>query len=318
VGKFLRIAFSLALITLVVTFADWREVWAVLRRVEAGWVVAALLLAVADRVLTNYRWRSLLTGRGVHVGFLRLFRVQLAANFLGSFLPGFIGVDAVRITALCRGGAPSSPVIAATLVDRATLAIATLLLGAVAVLSLAQARIPPHIQRFVLVAAGIVLVLVAICLHPAVRRWVRLTLLSRVPGRLRHKLGEVAEDSLAYRHKPRVLGAVSLLTLAIFAGRILFAKAVAFSCGVDVAMMDLLLIIPILWIVVMLPITIGGIGVQDAGYVVLMALVGVSAPVAVSMSLVEHVVARLASLPGALFLGEVNARAAAPPTSLTT
>jgi arylsulfatase A-like enzyme len=39
-----------------------------------------------------------------------------------------------------------------------------------------------------------------------------------------------------------------------------------------------------------------------------MGLIGIGAPVAVSMSLVEHIVARLASLPGAFFLSEVSAR----------
>ena len=58
----------------------------------------------------------------------------------------------------------------------------------------------------------------------------------------------------------------------------------------------------------MAPITIGGIGDAGRGLQVLMGLIGIGAPVAVSMSLVEHIVARLASLPGAFFLSEVSAR----------
>lgn len=69
---------------------------------------------------------------------------------------------------------------------------------------------------------------------------------------------------------------------------------------------DLMLVIPILWVIVMLPITIGGIGLQDAGYVVLMGLIGVSAPVAVGMSLVEHVMTRVAILPGVFFIAEIT------------
>lgn len=305
-SKLVRVLISLGLLTLVVLFADLRAVWKVLREVNLYWVGVVLLLAVCDRVVTNYRWQVLLAGRGVHIPFMRLFRVQLAANFLGAFLPGFVGVDAVRITALCRSGESTAPVIAATLVDRATLAIATLLAGAATVLVMAQARIPEHIVQFVLVMTGVGTVMTGVCLHPQVRRWIRLRLLPRAPERLRHTLTEVADASLAYRHEWGTIFLVIGLTLGLFALRIAFAKAVAYSCGVDVPFVDLLLVIPILWIVVMLPITIGGIGVQDAGYVVLMALVGVSAPVAVSMSLVEHVVARVASLPGAFFMGEFS------------
>jgi uncharacterized membrane protein YbhN (UPF0104 family) len=73
------------------------------------------------------------------------------------------------------------------------------------------------------------------------------------------------------------------------------------------------MVIPILWIIVMLPITVGGIGVQDAGYVALMAFLGVPAALAVSMSLIEHVVTRLASLPGAFFISEVTSKTQRPP-----
>jgi uncharacterized protein (TIRG00374 family) len=302
---------SAGLLVLVLSFADWRAVWQVMRSVEIGWVGAALVLAIVDRLITNYRWQVLLEGRGVKLGFMRLFRVQLLANFIGSFLPGFIGVDAVRITSLCRSGEPTAPVIAATLVDRFTIALATLLLGAATVLALARARLPPHVVQFVLLLTVVAVIAVALTLHPAVRRWARRALLPLVPERLRHTVSEVATASMAYRHQPAMAGGVTLLTLVLFAVRILFAKTLGLACGVDLAFTDLLLVIPVLWVIVMVPITIGGIGVQDAGYVVLMALIGIGAPVAVSMSLVEHVVARVASLPGAFFLSEATLKPSA-------
>jgi hypothetical protein len=39
-----------------------------------------------------------------------------------------------------------------------------------------------------------------------------------------------------------------------------------------------------------------------------MAVIGVGAPVAATMSLLEHVVSRVASLPGAIFLSEARRR----------
>lgn len=304
-SKWVRILLSLALLSLVIAFADWREVWNVLRNVDLRWVGGALILAILDRVVTNYRWQILLDGRGVALGFAQLFRVQLAANFIGAFLPGFIGVDAVRIAALCRSGERPAPVIAATLVDRATLAIATLLIGSATAMWVARTRLPPHIMQFVLTITLIALLLTAMCLHPFVRKWVRLSILPRVPQKFRHTVSEVADAALAYRQEGRIALRIVIVTLVLFLIRLLFSKAVAYSCGVDIPFIDLLFVIPILWVVVMLPITIGGIGVQDAGYVVLMALIGVGAPVAVSMSLVEHIVARVTSLPGALFMADV-------------
>jgi glycosyltransferase 2 family protein len=307
-GRIVRLLISAVLVAIVVSFADWRAIWDVLRKVSPAWVGGALALAILDRVLINYRFQVLLKARGIFVGFWRLFRMQLAANFLGSFLPSFIGVDAVRIAALMRAGEPANKVIAATLVDRVTLMVATLMFGSVMLFLLSQTRVPQNISNTVIVLTAIAMAGAAISLHPAVRRWVRLNLLPRLPEKIRVRVNEVADAVLAYRHEGRAAAWVGVVTGVLLFVRILFAKAVVLSTGADVSLMDLMLIIPILWVIVMLPITIGNIGVQDAGYVVVMALVGVSAPVAVSMSVVEHIVARAASLPGALFLGDVTAR----------
>jgi len=303
---FARIFISLGLLALVIAFADWRAVGAVLTEVDSWWVACAAVLAGVDRLVINQRWQVLLAARGIRMRFLPLLRMQLAANFLGSFLPSSVGVDAVRIAALCRAGEPPAQVIASTLVDRATLIIATLLFGSAMILAVAGTLVPPNVTRLVLIVTAAVLIGASLCLLPAVRRWVRSTLFMRIPERWRLALLSVAEASLAYRSEWRVILRVAGWTMVLFAVRILFAKAVVLSCGVDVAFAALLVVIPILWIVVMLPITVGGIGVQDLGYVALMSLLGVAPAVAVSMSLVEHVVSRVVSLPGALFISDVS------------
>jgi len=311
--SWIRIALAIGLLALVISLADWRAILEVLKDVDATWVTAALLLAVADRVVLNLRWQVLLVARGIPIGFLRLFRVQLAANALGSFFPSSIGVDALRIAALCRGGEAPAKVIAATLVDRATIAIATLVLGSVTILLLAESRIPHNVSRFVFAATLVAALGCAVCLHPSIRRRVRLTLLPRVPERLRHIVSGVADAALAYRHDWRVLGWVAVTTALTFFVRILFAKAVCLACGVDVSFANLLLVIPILWIIMMLPITFGGIGVQEVSYVGLMSLLGVGPAVAVSMSLIEHVVVHAACLPGVFFIGDLTSRSRVAP-----
>jgi len=237
----------------------------------------------------------------VPVAFGRLFRVQLAANFLGSFLPASVGVDAVRAATLCRSH-PVAPVIAATLVDRVTIVVATLLFGSTMILVLAQSRLPTKLETTVLSATVLIVLLGAITLLPSVRRWVRLALLPRVPPRFARAFAAIAEASLLYRRAGRTWGLVGIITVVLFVTRVAFVKCLALACGVDVPFSDLLMIVPVLWIVVMLPITIGGLGVQDIGYVALMALVGVSAPIAVSMSVLEHVLTRIVSLPGAFLI----------------
>jgi glycosyltransferase 2 family protein len=302
--RIVRIVVTLGLLALVIFLVDWRAVWGVLRTVDLEWVALALLLALVDRVIINYRWQVLLSGRGVDIRFWRLFRVQLAANFAGSFLPSSIGVDALRVAALCRSGERTAPVVAATLVDRLSLVLASLVFGSVMVVVLAQARVPSDVVSFVFAMTAIGILGCAACLYGPVRRFLRLQVLRWIPERFRATVGEIAQASAAYRSQPAALLKVAAATLVLFVVRIYFAKALALSCGVDAPFLDLLLVAPILWILVMLPITIGGFGVQEASYVLLMSLIGIGPAVAVSMSLLEHLVSRLASLPGALFVAD--------------
>lgn len=301
--KILRIAFSLALLAAVVGFADWRSVARVLESVHPGWIGLATLLALGDRLIMNYRWQLLLRARGVRSGFGCLFRVQLAANFLGSFVPASVGVDAVRMMALCRAGEPAPLVIGATLVDRATIVLATLVVGSIAALPLAsQTHVSVDLQHAVIISTLTAVGLSALMLVPTVRRVARVALVSYVPQRVADRVTPIADAALAYRGDRRLLLGVGLVTLALFMVRIAFVKVLLLACGVDVSVEALALTIPILWIVVMLPITVGGLGVQDAGYVALLGLVGVSAPIAVAVSLLEHVISRLISLPGAFLV----------------
>ena len=307
-GRGLRLAVSLGLLALVLWLAHWQSVIGVLEQVAGGWVFVAVCLSAADRLVCNYRWQILLAARGVPVGFLRLFVVQLGANFFGSFLPSSVGIDAIRIAAICRAGEPTAPVIAATLVDRLSKGIATFLFGSVAILTLAGERIPHELQQVVLYSTLAVVIMTLAAFHPAVWRRVSLTLLLRLPERWRTAVSAVADASLAFRRDGRALLAVTVLAVVLFAIRILCIKALTLACGVEIPIASLVLIIPIIWIILMLPLTFGNIGLQDASYVALMSLIGIGAPIAVSLSLLEHVITRLACLPGAFMFDTLALR----------
>jgi len=311
-SRWVRWLVSLGLLTAVLWWADWHSVVGVLREVDAAWVAVAAVLALIDRIVLTYRWDLLLVVRGLCLRFSRLFRLQMAANFLGSFMPSSLGVDAIRIAALVRAGHSATEVVATTLVDRASMVLATFAFGSIMIVLLAGTRLPGDVAWLVLATTSVAALACLAFFHPRVRTWIAAALLPKLPAGVRDRVAEVGRATLAYRHEPRLLLWVSVVTVLLFVIRLGFAKAVTMACGVDVAFLDLALVIPILWIVVMIPITVGGIGLQEAGYVTLMGLLGISPAVAVSMSVIEHVVSRAVSLPGAFFMSDVvGARARA-------
>lgn len=301
-----RILVAITLLALVIGLADWREILRTLSEVEWEWVAGAAALSLVDRTLLTVRWQMLLAGRVQQVPFWKLFRVLLAANFLGSFLPSSLGVDAVRIAALCRAGHPASEVVATTLVDRVTLVVATLFFGSAMIMAQAGTRFPEEMKWVIFLTTASSTLLILAVFQSGVRRVLVDRVIGRMPAKWRLRTAEVGRAMLAYRYQAGRLAALAVVTLVIFAVRILFAKVLTLACGLEIDIVDLLLVVPVLWVIVMLPITVGGLGLQDLGYVAMYALVGVPAGIAVSMSLIEHVVVRLVCLPGVFFLADVT------------
>lgn len=303
-GRTPKIVLSVLLLGIVVLLADWREVLQEMLHIHPGWFLVAIALAGTDRLIINQRWRRLLAGRGIDIGFVPLARIQMRAGFLGSFLPTSIGVDALRIAGLCRIGHPLASVIAATLMDRITLVLGTLLVGTATLLLFAGRLVSGVLTETVLALTALMLAAAAAGAHPAVRGWIAGHVRRRLPAVIGTRVHDIGRAMSLYRHQRALLAEIAVLTaLALFV-RILFVAAIARSVGAVLAVLSLASIVPILWIVVMLPITIGGLGVQDMGYVGLLGAIGVTPAMAVSMSLIEHVIARVGNLPGAFVLHE--------------
>lgn len=305
-SKPVRWIISLVLIGLVISLADWHAVWRILSSVRPKWIAIAFGLVAADRIIISLRWMLLLWAADVRVRFLKLLRIQLAANFLGSFLPSSIGVDALRIAALRADRQSMSAAIAATMVDRISLAFATLVAGALMLLIFANTIVPPEVSEVVLITAIATAIAGSICLLKPVRVWVRLKIVPLAPPRFQKILHDIADASLAYRNQYGAMLKVMLLTIVLFAVRIWFVQTMALAVGVDLHFLQLAVVIPILWLIVMLPISVGGVGLQDASYVALLAFLGLPAPVALSISLMEHAITRLVCLPGILFVHDLT------------
>ena len=150
----------------------------------------------------------------------------------------------------------------------------------------------------------VVLLACGVCLLPVIRRWVRLTSFRSC----RSACGSTTPALPTPHSRIGVKGEcawVLLTTVLMFAVRLSVRQAVTPPVESTLAFVDLLLVISICGLLQCRLITIGAIGVQDAGYVVLMSLLGVSAPIAA-----RHVaggamlVTRAVCLPGLFFVGE--------------
>lgn len=268
-----------------------------------------LLVALAIFLVTTWgmgwRWRILLDSKGIHepLGWLtKLYFVSLA---VGQVLPTSVGGDAVRIVEHARRRPEvRAETVGAVFMERAVGSAGTLILVAVGLAAAAG--------RYENIAALIWLegVLVAGMLVVAVLLFHRRTaqaLQERVFPlgrrlRLDRPLAALHASMHGYRDQRAALVSVLGITLGVQAARIVAIWCCGEAVGIDVSPVVYAILGPLLFLVLMVPFTVNGLGVREAFFVAFLAQFDVGADAAFATGVLFYAVTVAAALPGAIIL----------------
>jgi uncharacterized protein (TIRG00374 family) len=251
-----------------------------------------------------WRWQRLLVARGIHDRLSWLVRAYFVAYTAGQVLPTAVGGDAVRIYETARrhptrGGAVAGSV----LLERALGGAATLALAAVGfALALGHYDVGAYLWiegAFVLGTLVLAVALFSRRIRPLLARTA--PLLRKV--RLERPIRSVYEGIHAYRDHPGLLFGVFVLTLAVQTVRVLAIWLSGKAVGVDLSPRPYYVMGPLLFLVLLLPISVNGIAVRESFFVSFLGNLGVDADKAFATGFLFFVVTLALSLPGALLLG---------------
>lgn len=275
-------------------------------------LLGALAIFLATTVGMAWRWQLLLAARGIRerLGFLTsLYFVGYAA---GQVLPTSIGGDAVRIVEHGRRHpGRRGEVAAAVLLERVIGSAGTLVMVAVG-LAVAAGRFRGigylvwiEVVSVALVAAGFFLIF-------SRRARARLRFLRPLAARLRVEgpASSVYEGLHRYRDHPRALSVVLGVTVVLQAARIAAIWLCGEAIGVDVSPLVYVILGPLLFLVMMVPFTINGLGVREAFFVAFLGRFGVDADAAFATGFLFYAITIATALPGGAILLWRSARPA--------
>ena len=295
-GTVLRLTVTVALLVILVFIvADPREVGALIANVDLWPMIGAILLSLGDRFVMAYKWWLLLRSRELAVSLWTAVRCYLASSLYGLVLPVTVGADAVRVLALRQVG--MLEVTASIVVERGLGVIAMGSVGLLSCLLLASTVTEFQVQSLTVWLVGAIVVmtvLFAASLHSA-DRWATADT-SSTPSRLR----KAAEAYGRYRRRPGVLTVFYALSVGESLLSAVIAYVVAIGLGVTLPLSVFVATVPIALASARLPVSLGGFGVQEASFVFLAGLVGVSTTNALSIMLVSEFAMLVALLPSAL------------------
>jgi len=265
-----------------------------------GWIALALGVTLVGVVFAAVRWQRVLVALDLRSRISRLLPTYLAGLFISNFLPTTIAGDALRVSRVASdtGEAPQS--FASVVLERLTgWAVLPLL-------SLAALAINPTLLHLpggttavraavvlCVVTLAALLVVVFVAGHP------------KLGGRLNSKAGwkrftgaiHVGLDR--FRHRPRVAIQALVAGLAYQLAVIMAAFAAGRALGLPVGWTAFMAFMPVVAIIQVLPLTIGGLGLREGALAVLLAPLGVSQSHAVALGLLVYGINLVVSLLGA-------------------
>lgn len=307
----LRVVLSFGLLAILAYSINLQDLVNLLLGIRLEFVLLVLAAQLADRLVNTWRWQVMLRAQGIALPLWSLFRIQMTTGCLGSFLPSNVGVDVLRMMAIAKCTDRSIQAVAASALDRGLNVGITLIVAAVAGI-FAAGRYLPLSVALILIALCCAFFIVGLAftrptfskiLGPLIRRFLGVG--------LSDKLKTIYQSFLEYGRQPRILAMASALTLLILFVRVVIVYLEAVALNIHVDFLALALVMPLAWILLMLPISIGGIGLQEGAFFAALRGLGVSGAGAVSISILEHLLSRIVILPGFYFYlrgGLVGAR----------
>lgn len=299
-GTIVRLVFAVALTALTFWMSDPAAVIAAARGAALLPLLGVIGLVAADRLLTLQRWLVLLrpfTQRGVvEVGVV--LRVFFVSTFVGTFLPSGVGSDAVRVVALSRYAIRGSEVLASVLVDR-LIGVLSIVLAAAVGLALSPAfRSEPSVLAAVGLMSGGCLVASAFIFSERLQEWLR-RLSLRLPPRSTLAVQRLTAALRAYASRTPALVEVLALSMVLQMLRVFQAYGIGIALGMTAPLTAYFAIIPIVLLVMLLPISISGLGTAQVAFVWFFGRVGAGAPEAFALSILFLALGVIGNLPGA-------------------
>ena len=291
-----------------------------LERANAALLLIALALYFFAIFLGAVKWQVLVRAQKMDTPLGDLLAYSLVGLFFGNLLPSNVGGDVVRAYGLARASARAEAAAVSVLVDRlmglvawmgaavvmATLAAATLTRGA----ELEQIEIATAVVAALFIFASALMFSRRVSQRA---RWIfdigPLTRVQPIAQRVYHALQ-------VYRHSYRALALNLSLSACIVLVTTFVWYSVALALGMSVSIFYFFLFNPLIAFVLLIPISFNGLGPKEATAVFFFGLIGVPNEIALSTSLVFHLLIVLTSLPGGVLWW--RARALAPPSTLPT
>ncbi len=317
----LRIAVAALAMYLAGRDVNWGRTWEIVKGLNLGILAVALLLLAANQTIVASRWYLLLRLQSIDIGLLPAIKLTFLGFSYNNFLPSSVGGDVLRAWYVTKHTPKRLEAVLSVFIDR-LIGLGGLFLSVIAAyllfpktseaekLTLASKSLPDLLTKYkwaiIALAAAIAAILIVAVLLPKTRRLLKSGYIYMITTG-RHIIVKLSKAMFLYCCRPFWMLGFLAMTLFCQTLFIFGLWLVGRELGITAGFVYYLVFIPLSWVIGMLPISIGGVGVMEGVLVLLfMQVAGVNRDNAFAVAICQRFLFWAVSLPG-LFIHIVGA-----------
>jgi len=302
---FIKLFISLAILLVLIYATDLETLKNSFYSISFDAVIYAFCLILLIRFIMALRWKVLLGFYQINASLIKLFEIIFVSNAVGHLLPSGIGTDIIRVYELSKDKGNSEKILASVFLDRVFGLVSMIL---VALFAAWYARFSAQMDLTIPL-----LISLATLLLPIAFFVIRFVLLRNVElntnsnhnngnHKLLNKLVNFYNRFISALHQTDIptygFFVLMLLSVLVQLVRCLIFVFIFIGLGSDIAIIHYFVFIPIVFILMLIPISIGGLGVRESALYAFFAPFGLSVATCTVAGLVFHALQLVMIIPG--------------------
>ncbi|MBD3374899.1 flippase-like domain-containing protein [candidate division KSB1 bacterium] len=297
---YLRAIISLVLLAIVFSQVGLADLWHTLMRAQWVYLLLSFLMTPVLVMVSSWKWQVILRAYQIRVPLTKLFWLYIVGYFFNTVLPTNVGGDVVRAFALGKSTGKPAQAFSSVFAERFTGLTALLFMALVAfVLALRQFWDLRLFFALILSVIGYFILLILV-LKPAILQTLKSRISFKPVSKVFLKLEKFQAALLELQKRPGTLWFAMANSFLFYLVAVLNVYVSALAFRADITFLHALVITPIVLIITMIPISIGGIGLAEGAYVFTFERLGMLGATGLLVALLMRLKALVAGVIGGL------------------
>ena len=299
----IKAVISLGLFSYLVYTSDQSKIIEILSNIYKNnglmYLSFAIVAGFFSIFLMTIRWKIILKQYDQNISLRKLFEFYLIGLFFNNFLPTSIGGDIVRIYKVVGDSEDRTAGFASVILERVLGIASTLFLAITSLYYVSHyfeddRILYTSVILFALIVSFFILITRKRPFEFLLNLFDKFTLL-----KIGEKINKLIEAFYFLKERRKVFIWVFVLSFFSQVSIVIMNYAVVLAMDIDVDLVYLFLVVPVTFMLTMLP-SINGVGIRDGGFVFLLAKIGVSRAAAISLSFMNVLIPMFISIWGAI------------------